>query len=117
MQETQIQTLGQEDPLEKGMATHLNVLAWRISWTEETNQLQSMESQRIRHTHNWVTKTQHRHIQHSEIEIFFAYRDFFLNFKLTVLINDVQMICWYGWLKQVDIYSLPQYTGYWSRVK
>ena len=35
MQETQVQTLGQEDPLEKGMATHSSILAWRIPWTEE----------------------------------------------------------------------------------
>ena len=36
MQETQVQSLGQEDPLEKGMATHFSILAWRISWTEAT---------------------------------------------------------------------------------
>ena len=40
MQETQVQSLGQEDPLEKGMATHSSILAWRISWTEEPNGLQ-----------------------------------------------------------------------------
>ena len=49
MQETRVQSLGLEDPLEKGMATHSNILAWRISWTEEPSQLHSMESQRIRH--------------------------------------------------------------------
>ena len=41
-QETQVQSLGQEDPLEKGMATHPNILAWRIPWTEELGRLQSM---------------------------------------------------------------------------
>ena len=45
MQETQVQSLGQEDPLEKGMATHSSILAWRIPWTEETGGLQSMGSQ------------------------------------------------------------------------
>ena len=40
MQETQVQSLGQEDALEKGMATHSSILAWRISWTEEPNRLQ-----------------------------------------------------------------------------
>ena len=40
---------GWEDPLEKGMATHSNILAWRIPWTEEPNELQSMGSQRIGH--------------------------------------------------------------------
>ena len=44
VQETWVQALGQEDPLEKGMATHSNILAWRIPWTEEDG-LQSMESQ------------------------------------------------------------------------
>ena len=47
MQETQVQSLGQEDPLEKGMATHSSILAWRISWTEELGQLQSMGSQGV----------------------------------------------------------------------
>ena len=46
---------GQEDPLEKGMATHSSILAWRIPWTEEPGQLQSMGSQKV--GHNWVTNT------------------------------------------------------------
>ena len=41
--------LGWEDPLEKGIATHSSILAWRIPWTEEPGRLQSMESQRVRH--------------------------------------------------------------------
>ena len=45
---TQVQFLGQEDPLEKGMATHSSMLAWRIPWTEEPGGLQSMWSQRVR---------------------------------------------------------------------
>ena len=45
VQETQVQSLGQEDPLEKGMATHSSILAWRIPWTEEPGGLQSMGSQ------------------------------------------------------------------------
>ena len=44
-QETRVQTLGQEDPLEKKMATHSSILAWEILWMEETGGLQSMESQ------------------------------------------------------------------------
>ena len=48
-QETQIQSLSQEDPLEKGMGTHSNILAWRIPWTEEPSRLQSMGSQRVGH--------------------------------------------------------------------
>ena len=49
MQETQVRSLGQEDPLEKGMATHSSILAWRIPWTEEPGRLQSVELQRVRH--------------------------------------------------------------------
>ena len=45
MQETRVQSLGQEDPLEKEMATHSSILAWRIPWTEELCGLQSMGSQ------------------------------------------------------------------------
>ena len=49
MQETQVQYLGQEDPLEKGMATHSTIIAWRIPWTEEPGGLQSTGSQRVGH--------------------------------------------------------------------
>ena len=49
MQATQVQPLGQVDPLEKGMATHSNLLDWSIPWTEEPGGLQSIVSQRIRH--------------------------------------------------------------------
>ena len=49
MLETWIQSLGQEDPLEKGMATHPRILAWKIPWKEEPDRLQSMGSQRVRH--------------------------------------------------------------------
>ena len=47
--ETRVQSLSWEDPLEKRMATHSNVLAWRIPWTEEPGGLQSMGLQRVRH--------------------------------------------------------------------
>ena len=49
MRETQVRSLGQEDPLEKGMATHSSTLAWKISWTEECGRLQSMGLQRVGH--------------------------------------------------------------------
>ena len=45
MHETRIQSLGWEDPLEQGLATHSSILAWRIPWTEEPGELQSMGSQ------------------------------------------------------------------------
>ena len=53
MQETQVQSLGWEEPLEKGMATKSSILAWRIQWTEEPGGLQSVGSQRVRH--NWAS--------------------------------------------------------------
>ena len=49
MQDTRVPSLGQEDPMEKGMATHSSILAWKIPWTEEPGRLQSIESQRVRH--------------------------------------------------------------------
>ena len=53
MRETQVRSLGQEDPLEKETATHSNIHAWKIPWTEEPGGLQSMGSQRV--GHNWAT--------------------------------------------------------------
>ena len=60
VQETQVQALGQEDPLENGVATPSSILGWRILQTEELGGLQSMGSQRVRHdlTH---THTTHKH--------------------------------------------------------
>ena len=49
MQETQVRSLGQEDVLEKGMATHFSILAWRIPWTGKPGKLLSMGSQRVGH--------------------------------------------------------------------
>ena len=56
MWEAQVLSLGQEDPLEKGMATHSSILAWRSPWTEEPGGLRSIGSQIV--GHNWVTNTQ-----------------------------------------------------------
>ena len=55
MQAMQVQSLGQEDPLEKEMATHSSILAWKIPWKEEPGRLQSLRSQRVRH--DLVTKS------------------------------------------------------------
>ena len=55
MQETWVQSLDREDPLEEGMATHSRILAWRIPWTEEPGEVQSMGSQTV--GHNRVTNT------------------------------------------------------------
>ena len=50
MQKTQVQSLGREDPLEKGMPAHSSMFAWRIPWMEKPGGLQSMQSQKVRHT-------------------------------------------------------------------
>ena len=55
MQEMWVRPLGQEDPLEEGMATHCSILACAIPWTEEPGGLQSLESQRVRHDIGAVT--------------------------------------------------------------
>ena len=55
MWDTQVRSLGQEDPLEKGAATHASILAWRIPWTEEPGRLQSIGSQRV--GQDWMTNT------------------------------------------------------------
>ena len=62
MQETWIWSLGQEDTLEKEMATHSSILAWEIPWTEEPGRLQSIGSQRV--GHNLVTKQQQIYMIH-----------------------------------------------------
>ena len=56
MLETQVRSLGWEDPLEKEMATHSSILAWSIPWTEEHGRLQSMVSQRV--GYDWATEQQ-----------------------------------------------------------
>ena len=56
MQETGVQSLGQEDPLEREMATHSSILAWKIPWIEEPGGIQSMGSQRV--GHDLMTKQQ-----------------------------------------------------------
>ena len=69
MWETQVGSLGWEDPLEKEMATHSSILAWIIPWTKEAGRLQAMGSQRVKQ--DLVTKQQqNRHIDYEYIYIF-----------------------------------------------
>ena len=86
MRETQVQSLGWEDPLEKEMATHSSTLAWKIPCTEEPGGLQSMGSQRV--GHDWVTNTLTFSLTHRKcidkvvISIFFS-----ICFFLTILLK------------------------------
>ena len=66
MQEIQVRSLGQEEPLEKGRATHFSILAWGIQWTEELGRLQSNGSQRV--GHDWATNTQRHTISLSSVQ-------------------------------------------------
>ena len=68
MQETWVLSLDQEDPLENGRATHSNILAWEIPWTEEPSSLQSMWSQRV--WHNWAINT-HTHT-HTHVTLYYC---------------------------------------------
>ena len=63
-QETQVQSLGQDDPQEKGMATHFSILPWKIPWTEEPGRLQSMGSNRVRRDQSELA---HMHTQGTKI--------------------------------------------------
>ena len=65
MQETQVRSLGWEDPLKKGMATHSSILAWRIPWTEESGRLQSIGLQRVRQ--DWAINTYCVSVQFSSV--------------------------------------------------
>ena len=62
MQETGVQSLDQEDPLEKEMVSHSNILSWRILWIEKADRLQSMRSQRVRQD----SVTEHERAQNTE---------------------------------------------------
>ena len=70
MQETWVLSLGREDPLQEGMATHSSVLAWRIPWTEEPGGLQSMGSQRV--GHNLMIKQQQQAFLKPQGSLWFA---------------------------------------------
>ena len=65
MQETQVQFLDQEDPLEREMTTHFSILAWKIPWTEESGRLQPMGLQRVGHN----LATEHTHHDKQVIEV------------------------------------------------
>ena len=97
MQVTWVQSLGQDDPLEKVMSTHSNVLAWRIPWTDEPGGLQSLGSQRVRH--NWVTKIKN---------------------KLKIILFPTASKIWsaYGltwWKIELKTYNI-NYKPYWERL-
>ena len=78
MWETRVRSLGQEDPLEKEMATHSSIHAWKIPWTEEPGGLQSMGSQRV--GHNWATSLLPPHFNYSW-EMWFFGKQILISFR------------------------------------
>ena len=83
MRETQIQSLGWEDPLEKAMAPHSSTLAWRIPWMEEPGRLQSAGSQRV-----WHTERPHFHLIHWQCYKTFYWKDTQVTQKLLVVASE-----------------------------
>ena len=112
MEETQVWSLGQKDPLEKRMATHSSILAWRIPWTEEPGWLQSMGSQRV--GHNWATNTHIKgkketfwiHLKFTGIGSFlFSHMVYFLNSQFYTYFQLEHLIS-YHWKKKQNPHEL-----------
>ena len=98
---TWVWSLDQEDPLEKGMATHSSILAWRITWTEEPGGLQFMGSQRV--GHDRVTK---HTCQYSKYKCFnsFIFRTIFCKYYYQIYLTDEKTTAW-DWTK-LQIYTV-----------
>ena len=88
---TWVQSVGREDPLEKGMATHASILAWRIPWTEEPGRLQSLGSQRVRH--NWSNWTYTNLGNSSSLSIH----------RVMSTMGTVMVTCWDDWTVNWDM--------------
>ena len=99
MRETRVGSLDREDALEKGMATHSIILAWRIPWTEEPGELQSMGSQRVRHDR--VTNTHTHTTTVSTISMFLECRKDGTCFKQLnqCFLCNMSVISQYSWKK------------------
>ena len=113
MRETWAWSLGWEDPLEKGTATHSNILIWRIPWTEELSRQQSMGSQRV--GQEWATSKKKKE---SQIEVYFQVLDaFYYILKHYLKIKNLEMwwIIWLDFLISLHICISGMYPfGLWS---
>ena len=107
MWETWVRSLGQEDPLEKGMTTHSSIHAWKIPWTKEPGGLQSMGSQRI--GHNWVTSLHFRDICSLQSQT--GDKDIQCT-VLNVKPSGLSWLCLALWLVTPFLKQLPQGSGY-----
>ena len=124
MQETQVRSLGWEDPLEKEMASHSSTLAWKIPWTEEPGRLRSMGSQRVRH--DWATSLQREKklTRFSELQRGFQHFLGFKEFKeshpffLLLLLFFLLKVLWFGSDFSTIIFSLRQINyNHWMLVQ
>ena len=102
MQDTRVWFLGQEDPLEKEMATHSGILAWRIPWTEEPGGLQSMGLQRV--GHNWVTNTFQYSVMTFCISVVLAVISTLSFFILFIWFSF--FFSWWAWLKVYQFFLI-----------
>ena len=107
MHETWVQSLGQEDPLEKEMATHSSILAWRIPWTEEPGGLQSMGSQRVRHNWTFFTEPEER----VRLRPFSGRRKITLTSLWFQIRIQFLMRCSKGWSRALCMDPLRQYSS------
>ena len=108
MQETLVPSLGCEDPLEKGMAIHSSILAWRIPWTEEPGRLQSMESQRA--GHDWVTEHEGKEglVVSKKKKVIISIQKIITAFSSREFIYPVPSSFVFSFLRKVNVLSLPK---------
>ena len=107
MLQAQVQSLGWEDPLEKGLATHSSILAWRIPWTEEPGRIQSLGSQRV--GHNWATNTLTALIRY----VTMAKTSIVFGFRFLMTLNRVST--WLPGTRQAgSLCYLGSRKGYWN---
>ena len=115
-QETWVQSLGREDPLEWEMATHSSILAWRIPWTAEPQGLQSMGLQRVRHDcfSDFCTKYHNEYILkcYFSLNIFGSYMYLcrVLAHSFSKLFISFFLHFWAFLMSSVPYYSVPQYS-------
>ena len=104
LQETEVQSLGQEDPLKKEVATHSNIPTWEIPWREDPGGLQSMGSQRVRH--NWATTLSLGPgiLEVSGIWDFYVYPSEILIWSLWFYSFLIRARHWYDWKEEFDLF-------------
>ena len=116
--ETWVQSLGQEDPLEKEMATHYSTLAWKTPWTEEPGRLQSTGSQRVRH--NWATSLHFIliltkiNVQRTWINLFEVTRPLWLGLDIDSVMNCLSSLDLFEVksLSHVQLFATPWTLAY-----